>query len=85
VVACEVAPWSPTTSPPPVLTPLQNRILKKLIGQAMTKDKLAAELKIEASYLHRDGLKHLMKLGKIRNKGGWGYYRPDAPPQGIFS
>jgi hypothetical protein len=60
---------------------LQERILEALDQKALTLDALACKLHVDRSTLHRNGIKELMKRGRIdKNRRAGGYYRPDAPP-----
>ena len=78
VKATRDAKGSPKARP---LTPLQQAILKALDGRALKKEKLAAECKVEGTRLYRrGGIKELMRLERVANKHGVGYYRTDAPP-----
>jgi hypothetical protein len=67
---------------PFVPTPLQRKVLEVLNRRAYTKDGLAAEIGVDPSQLHRDGLKPLMVADFVKNQPGVGYYRPDSPPAG---
>ena len=62
-------------------TPRQKAILAALDGRGMTKEKLAAELKIDPGQLYRPGgINELIESGRVKKKRQIGYYRPDAPP-----
>ncbi len=64
-----------------VPTPLQESILKQLEHRALKKEALAEACGYDPSRFYRPGgIRELMHLGKVDNKPGIGYYRPDAPP-----
>lgn len=61
--------------------PMQTAILKALEWKAMRSRALAKALKIDQPSLYRqDGLKELIKFGRVKKQRRIGYYRPDAPP-----
>jgi len=62
------------------LTDLQSSIMSELEGNALTAPSLAKVLQ-KPDETVKYALKGLKKLGKVANKRGRGYYRPDAPPQ----
>ncbi|MCC6492157.1 MAG: hypothetical protein IT424_03955 [Pirellulales bacterium] len=65
----------------------QAAILAALEGRALTKEQLAGEVcGGEGSRLYRSGgIKELMECNppRVLNKRRLGYYRPDAPPEGV--
>jgi hypothetical protein len=69
-----------------VLFRSQQQILSALDGIALKKQQLADGICAgEGTRLYRvGGIKELMATGLIANKRGVGYYRPDAPPDGLI-
>ncbi len=69
-----------------IASPLQQQILAALNGEALKKQPLAdAVCAGEGTRLYRSGgIKELMKAGLVARKNGIGYYRPDAPPDGLI-
>ncbi len=67
---------------PFVCNDFQRQILDALDGKAMTKEELAFQIcGGEGSRLYKTGgIKELMAVGKVANKRGLGYFRPDSPP-----
>lgn len=65
---------------------LQQGILDALNGRAMKKQQLAdAICGGEGTRLYRKGgIKELMEAGLVARKSGVGYFRPDAPPDGLI-
>jgi hypothetical protein len=73
----------PNEAPPAPLTGLQNRVLAAVAGKGLTLDALAEAVKKDRKQLHRDALRQLMTMGRLRNdRRLGGYYDPTAPPQG---
>ncbi len=65
-----------------VPTPLQKSILKALDGQALKKEPLAEQCKVDPRTLYKQGgIKELMAEGLVCTKPRVGYFRPDAPPE----
>jgi hypothetical protein len=69
-----------------VATKLQQDILKALNGAALKKQALADRAcGGEGTRLYRiGGIKELTAIGVVDHKDGVGYYRPDAPPDGLI-
>ncbi len=67
------------------LSPLQQNILTALDGKALKKQQLADVVCAgEGSRLYRPGgIKDLKDAGLVAHKNGVGFYRPDAPPDGL--
>ncbi|MCY2986438.1 MAG: hypothetical protein NTY19_00985 [Planctomycetota bacterium] len=85
MVASEnVAKSGPTVLQQLVPTVLQKAILAALDGRGLTKQALANEVcGSEGTRLYKPGgIKELAAARLVANKGGVGYYRPDAPPAG---
>jgi hypothetical protein len=60
---------------------LQGKILRALVGKALTLDALALKLGVDRSSVYRRGLKELKLRGLVANRRRvGGYFRPDAPP-----
>jgi biotin operon repressor len=58
----------------------QNRILEELDGEGLTAADIAKRLVLGETTI-KENVSKLMKLGRIKNMRGLGYYRPDRPPK----
>jgi len=63
-----------------ILTDLQLSIMDELQSEGLTADILSIKLGKSVDAI-KVALRELMKTGKVKNKRGLGYYRPDCPPR----